>query len=67
MFSLAIIAKEDETVRKLYLELLEHGFNCSITTDWKQPIEEFTERTPDLVIIAMEGLPGSSPLRMSRR
>ena len=62
MFSLAIIAKEDEAVRKLYLELLERGFSCSMTADGKQPLEEFTERTPDLVVVAMEGLPGSSDM-----
>ena len=60
MFSLALIAQENEAVKKLHNELLERGFNCSITADSKQSLEEFAERTPDMVVIVMEGLPGSS-------
>ena len=60
MFNLFIIAKEKGKARKLYSELLENGFSCSITADGDKAVEKLIERAPDLVLVAMDGLPASS-------
>ena len=63
LFDLFIIAKEKEKARKLYSELLENGFSCSITADGDKAVEKLIERAPDLVLVAMDGLPASSEVR----
>ena len=63
LFNLFIIAKEKGKARKLYSELLENGFSCSITADGDKAVEKLIERAPDLVLVAMDGLPASSEVR----
>ena len=63
MFNLFIIAKENEKAGKLYSELIENGFNCSITADGDEAVEKLIERVPELVLVAMDDLPASSEVR----
>ncbi len=63
MLKLLIIADETEQIRELRSGLIDSGFICSIIPSDENAVEQVTEQAPDLVIIAVEGLPDCSWLR----
>ena len=55
MSSVMIIAKEDETARKLQAELSRWGFTCLIAGIKEKVVERIMREAPELVILEMNG------------
>lgn len=54
MFNLAIITRDAEAIKELRSELLEQGFQCSVTTNGEKSLAEFAKHTPDVAIIVAD-------------
>ncbi len=63
MLKLLIMADETEQIRELRSGLIDSGFICSIIPGDENAVEQVTEKAPDLVLIAMEGLSDCSWVR----
>ena len=55
MFSIFIIAEKSEALKKLHSGLAQKGFACSIASDGEELVRQVVERTPDLVLVEMDG------------
>jgi DNA-binding response OmpR family regulator len=55
MSNIIIIAKENETARKLKAELSRWGFACSTATLKDKVLERVTREDPDLMILELDG------------
>jgi DNA-binding response OmpR family regulator len=64
LFKVFIIAIADETgqIRKLSSELAQKGFTCLVAPDSEKAVEQFPDRSPDLVLVDMDASPASSEL-----
>jgi two-component system alkaline phosphatase synthesis response regulator PhoP len=60
LFKAFIIADENEQINKLISGLAERGFTCSVASNREEVVKKITERVPDLMFVAMDGLPLSS-------
>ena len=63
MLSILIIADKTDHTRKLSSDLAQSGFACSITPNVENAIGQATERTTDLVLVAIDVSPDSSGVR----
>lgn len=55
MFSVFIIAEENERTKGLLSGLAQRGFACSIASDREELVRQVAEQAPDLVLMEMDG------------
>ena len=55
MFSVFIIAEENERTKGLHSGLAQRGFACSIASDREELVRQVAEQAPDLVLVEMDG------------
>ena len=67
MFSLFIIAEENEAVRELHLGLTQKGLACSIASDGEGLVRQVAEQNPDLVLVEMDGHSAAPGRELSRK
>ena len=51
MFSILVIAEENEAAVELRSRLAESGFACYLTCDGEEAVEQIAEQAPDLVLV----------------
>ena len=59
MPNLLIIAKESKELIGLSSELIRNGFECSISPNGNVLIEQLVTQAPDLVLVELDGYPGT--------
>ena len=59
MPNLLIIAKENKELVGLSSELIRNGFECSISLNGNVLIEQLATQAPDLVLVELDGYPGT--------
>ena len=67
MFSLLIIAGENEAVKKLRSGLTQRGFACSLASDRGELVRQVAEQAHDLVLVEMDGHSPDSRRELAQR